>query len=270
MKRTLLLVMTVLIIAAFAMPQGGASAAQQQATAQMGKGKPPKPPQTEFAAQVKIDDSIVGNQLKSDGLIREDPSILDADFDGFGDLTGPNIGLPIFYQDHRIGDDLSMGPFPDPCVGARFGDGGSVQFDLDRGNANTEGFLGKNCNVVLDYTTDPPSLFADDPATPLGEADGRTVTLEFIPETADEGDPAKCACDHFKFLLETSPESEWGAGTTWGTEFKWIDVLDPEDENDTYDESLGCRVTPSAGAILSDGFNQTANVGFFSHPFKTA
>ena len=109
MKRTLLLVTTVLIVAALAIPQAGAGASQQAAAAAAKKGKPPKDPEPVFAIQMAISDPTGGNQLKGDGLDRQDPS-MDADGDGFGDLTGAFPGLDIFYQDHRI--DLDGHPMP--------------------------------------------------------------------------------------------------------------------------------------------------------------
>ncbi len=263
MKRTLLLVTTVLIVAALAIPQAGAVASQQAVAAAAKKGKPPKDPEPVFAIQMAISDPTGGNQLKGDGLDRQDPS-MDADGDGFGDLTGAFPGLDIFYQDHRI--DLD-GPYADPCVGSRHGtDDGFVQVDLDRGNVDVGGFLGKNCNVALDYTTDPPSLFADDPTTTeLDEADGRTFTLEFVsggpldPNNLDLNDPVHCVCHQFRYLADDDPDEEiWGAGAQWGTGFKWT--------------SNGCSVTLSTAGVVTDddASRHTANAIFSGLPFKTA
>ena len=248
MKHTLSLAMTVLIITALAMPQGGASAAQQQAAAQMGKPeKGPKDPPKEFAVQITINDAFNDwdPALKSDGMERL----------GTGGLDDVTPGWPVVYLDHRV--DFLGGPYPDPCVGSWIGDGGSVQFDLDRGNADTSAPLGKNCNISV--------------GPPDHTDDGRTVMLEFKPRfeaLPDDNDDEKaaqeaeqaavdCACSRFMFLEDPDAFPEWPAGETWKTKFEWIDG------------GKGCQVTPSAGAILTDQTGKTANLAFFSRPFQT-
>ncbi len=203
--------------------------------------------ETVYARQVSIDDNVPANsQLKSDGMER--------DADGVLNLTSPT---PVLYTDHRIvhvdQNMMIIGPYPDKCVGVGLND---AQFDFDRGADP----LQRGCNAE----------FPDD---------GRTLTIEFKPaDRLDANDPARLACERFKFLIETSPGPTWGKGypDEWQTGFAWNDPNYsppdlPADPGVPADPGLGCKVTPSAAGIITEpGSSQvTANVQFYADPFAT-
>ncbi len=116
MKRFLLLVTTVWIIAVVGVSLASAAAAagaQQRSAAAKGGKKPPPDAATvltfllELADRVDIDGNPT-DTLRSDGRVRLDPTVdneppigipdFDADMDLIGDLTDPLGGIgPIFY-----------------------------------------------------------------------------------------------------------------------------------------------------------------------------
>jgi hypothetical protein len=197
-----------------------------------GGGGGKKDPDPVWARQVSIDDAASA-QLESDGRLRLED----------GTLGYATAGDPVVYQDHRVVhvDDnmMPVGPWPDRCVGVRLND---KQFDFDQG---ADPYL-RNCNEAF-------------------PADGRTVTLVFLPEEPlDVNDPVHTVCDQFAYLIETAPVDTWGPAfpSQWQTGFEWIDPGDT---------TQGCRLTPAPGPVITDPGAQrrTGNVQFWADPWET-
>ena len=183
MKRFLLLVTTALIVVAVAVPPASTAAVQKAVGQKKGGNKPPKEPEPESRFRLALADrvdpmGVPTDTLRSDGRIRQDPVLSDADLDGFGDLSGPFAGMggPIFYQDQLI-TSAQSGIHPDPCNVSNTSDAGLARMRLNAFNCSVE--------------------------NPVFQDDDRTFTLMFDRDDGDKDDDAEggsCACDKFSYL----------------------------------------------------------------------